>query len=367
MTVLHKSLSRNEHPTFSLHTGEDYFTSLEGDINSADHGTITLSTMGFNPTEPKVSSVIDSLSRASERGVDVTMAIDNFAYLDKTGVGPLGRYSPVDNVQFADLAAKGIFARAANFPNAFGFYYAGLSPTYTGRSHIKSAVVNDKLYVGGISLDATDRLDAMVSVENAELAYNVLLLSRAAMISSSVKEFLRGKDYDITFDEQTESQLIVDAGVRNQSHIFNEAIAIIGDAQEQLVYASEQFPNARIGKHLLRAFNRGVDVKIALNHPSKHDRYTGIHAMILASAKKKYPAEFFSNQLPEDFPTLHTKALASEKRATIGSHNLNEIGVRLGTAEMNIVSSEPNFVRGVGELVLGQIAKGSEYTKKELQ
>lgn len=117
-------------------------------------------------------------------------------------------------------------------------------------------------------------------------------------------------------------------------------LRIIDNARESITYASEQFPNAKIGRRLLRAFKRGVDVKIALNHPSKHDRYSVIHAMILAAAKKKYPAEFFTNQLPEEFPTLHTKAVASENSAMVGSHNLNEIGVRLGTAEMDVVSSE---------------------------
>ena len=155
-----------------------------------------------------------------------------------------------------------------------------------------------------------------------------------------------------SFDGGTDAKLLVDAGLKGQSVVFDEALSIVDEAQESLVYASEQFPNEKIGKHRLRAYERGVDVKIAVNHPNSHDRYRFVHSAILAAAKKKYPSEFFAYQLSEDAPTLHTKAIASERRAMIGSHNLNTIGVNLGTAEMDVASSDPDFIKQTADLAM---------------
>ena len=359
MTVKRKTLAPYGEPHFQLHTGEEYFNVLSNDIATVDEELVSVASMGFDPTDPHVIQVLEALRNASHRGAAVSLTVDHFSYFDKSGIGPIGEV-PLGDYGYLDSFAESgqqLFAGLSNKPNIAGFHtLAGW--TYAGRSHIKSATVGDNLYVGGISLDATDRLDAMVQVTHPELAYQVAVLNRSTIIRPSVAHVLDGADYAITFDEAARSELLVDAGIRGQSIIFDEATDIIESAEERLIYASEQFPTGKAGHLLLNAYERGVDVTIASNHPSKHDRYTLAHAAILAVAKKKYPASFFDNQLPQYFPGLHTKALASESRAMIGSHNLNRIGVRLGTAEMSIVSSNKEFVSQVGSLILRQISHG---------
>ena len=354
MNNVYREVPFSGRPSYEFHTGEDYFDALSSDIDAQQTGGVSISTLGFDPSDLRVLKVTEALRSAANRGLDTSLTVDNFSVLDKTKLGLLGNAFDTRRDALGGLRRSGVKTGYSNYPSIGSFYPMIPSGVYSGRSHIKSAVVGDKLYLGGISLDATDRLDAMVAFKNPLLAMNVAFLNQMAAVSS-VKRVLANKDHVFSFDKEMDAKLLVDAGVRGRSVIFNEALSIVDEAEEEVIYASEQFPNGKIGKHLLRAFERGVDVKIAVNHPNSHDRYRFAHKAILDWAKRKYPAEFFANQLSEDAPTLHTKAIASESRAMVGSHNLNTIGVNLGTAELDVVSSDPDFIEGTRDLVLGQI------------
>lgn len=345
---------------FEVYTEENYYEALTDAIHETSLGEyISLATMALDADDPRVKLVLEATLSAANRGALTAIAVDNFALLDKNPSIPLGMpagggigyglgFDPLNGVEYRNNGLT-MFAGVTNYPLGI------LVSTYHGRSHIKAAAVGNVVFVGGASLDATERLDAAVSVTNPDLAYQVNRFIRQSIIKRSVRHVLGGDDIAIQFSP--DSCLMIDAGIRGQSAILAEAIDIIDNAQdERLVYSSEQFPTGKIGSHLLDAYERGVDVIIASNDPSKHDRYRAFHDFIMKVERRSKPASFFEHQVPFTGPTLHTKIVASQTRALVGSHSLNSIGVRLGTAEMDISTHNPEFVSAIGNVVIKQIS-----------
>jgi len=79
------------------------------------------------------------------------------------------------------------------------------------------------------------------------------------------------------------------------------------------------------------------------------------HYCIYAAQRLIKPPKFFANQVPNSHPTLHAKALASEKTSIIGSHNLIATGVRFGTAEISLERREADFANTVRSLILREV------------
>jgi hypothetical protein len=127
----------------------------------------------------------------------------------------------------------------------------------------------------------------MVGFTDKRAAMFLHELVRMSLLRRNVKTYLGGKD--VVFPIDSESTILMDAGVRGQSRILAEGLDIIDSAQESVTYASEQFPTGAVARHLLDAHNKGVDVIIASNHPSKHDRYTWAHRVVKAYKKGQLP------------------------------------------------------------------------------
>lgn len=358
MSIERTPLNSSESLSFDIYDQESYFDSVTNSIDKLKDGQfLTVTTMGFDSFDPKVARVIKSISAAASRGVEVSVGLDAFSALDASSIGSLGRLPAVGHEHGSEdlRAIDGTGRYGSNSATYVNMNYPTMLfvPVYTGRSHIKSVTTGDKIFIGGMSLDATRRLDAMTSLVHPEAAWWLTKFNRMNNIKPSVKAALAGNDQELVLAEDT--RILIDAGVRGQSVIFDQALDVIDGAEKELAYSSEQFPTGKVGRHLLDAYRRGVDVKIGVNHPSSHDRYQLVHKYILELARAKYPPSFFDYELPETSPTLHTKIVASESRAMVGSHNLNSIGVHLGTAEMDVASSNPDFVKKAKALVARQI------------
>lgn len=131
---------------------------------------------------------------------------------------------------------------------------------------------------------------------------------------------------------------------------------IIDGAQERLLITCQFFPNDVTARHLLAAQRRGVKVDILYNDPSKHPfPYNLLHRMVIAREGLKLPANFFAQALKRDKPYLHAKLLVSEQAAMMGSHNLVTAGVRLGTAEIAMVFTDPTVGDSAAENLRSQI------------
>ena len=338
---------------FTFLTRREYLRDLIQRIKKTAKGDrVMVVTHDFNPDEPLIAELITVLTEASARGVDTQFAFDERSF-------PLLQRVPINK-----RAAQLIRSHRATLGtlHAAGVKHAVTNKTYhrlinrfSGRAHIKLAIINDLTYVGGCNLLHPEQIDMMVRWHDPVAAEWLYSLMGNVIAKGDTWSTFNGKDRELKLDART--KLILDAGKPRQSLIFEQALRLIDDAKEWLVISNQYFPNSTTGKHLAAAYKRGVRVSIYYNHPSIHRLgfNTLIHAVVLRE-RTRQPSAFFAQQLHKKVPYVHAKLLASERSAMIGSHNYLVTGVNLGTAELTLLRHDPEFARLAVENFLGQLA-----------
>jgi len=183
------------------------------------------------------------------------------------------------------------------------------------------------------------------------------LANLAAEIATvgNVAQVLQGQDIRIAIDQTTE--LLFDAGVAHQSLILDEAFRLIDEAKRQVLITYQYFPHTQTADHLEQAHRRGVDLKIYYNHPSQHPwPLNYVYGMTAWSARRRRPASFLHNRLERHSAFMHAKLIASEHSAILGSHNYMQAGVALGTAEIALLSSNPEFAKRAAQTLQQQLS-----------
>lgn len=336
---------------YDLFNRQQYFSHLITRFNQAKTGDkIILATMEFQPEQSVIRDILKGLSAASRQGADVTFMVDAYSFMLKVGAlpGPLfyrkkdpklgyGEFKPViDAVN--RLRADGVNCVVINKPQR------PLKNPFGGRAHIKFAVINDEVFIGGCNLSDPELLDVMVRTENQRLSSYLSQFTEDVITHKSVRKALLRRDISFKIDDNTE--LLIDAGVKRQSLIYERALSLIGSAASRVYMTCQYFPNTRTPAELARAHKRGVGVHLAYNHPDQHNSFIrGVQKRTVAYKRRRLPGSVFENQLNMDRDYLHAKILISEKEAIIGSHNFVKMGVNLGTAEIALHSTSEDFIR----------------------
>ncbi|MGI9028135.1 MAG: phospholipase D-like domain-containing protein [Candidatus Saccharimonadales bacterium] len=338
-------------PSYALFNRLNYFSHLIAEFNKAGPGdTIVLTTMEFRPDQPAINNIADALCKAAQNGAKVTFLVDAYSFMLKPGtvLGPLffskkdprlgyGEFKPVVEAVHR-LRANNVNCVVINKPQR------PLKNPFGGRSHIKFAVINEEVFIGGCNLSHPEQLDVMVRTHNAKLASYMLEFTADVIYSKSVRRALCNRDVGFKIDDETE--LLIDAGVKRQSLIYKRAFELINSAASRVYMTCQYFPNIRTPAELAKAHDRGVAVHLAYNHPDQHRLpIRGIQKRTLAYKKKRLPSSVFKNQLNMDSDYLHAKILLSEKEVIVGSHNFVKMGVNLGTAEIALRSTSKDFIR----------------------
>ena len=338
---------------FTFLNRREYFQDLTERIaRTGNDDRVMVITHDFNASEPPVAGLMASLTNAARRGADTNFAIDERAFPVMRRV-PLNRKSEVHIKSTIDTLKQ---------LQSVGAQYAVTNKTYhrvinrfSGRAHIKLAIVNDVVYVGGCNLNNPDQIDMMVRWEDPIAADWLYPLMQKVIRKGDTWTTLQGKDREYALDENT--SLLLDAGRPRQSLIFENALRLIDEAKEWIVLTCQYFPNSTTGKHLAAAYKRGVRVSIYYNHPSIHRPgfNTLIHAVVLRE-RTRHPSALFHEQLHKKVPYVHAKLLANEKSCMIGSHNYVVTGVNLGTAELTLLRHDPEFTRRAVTFFRAQLA-----------
>jgi phosphatidylserine/phosphatidylglycerophosphate/cardiolipin synthase-like enzyme len=163
--------------------------------------------------------------------------------------------------------------------------------------------------------------------------------------TGSTKETFASKDRQLELSPSL--RILLDAGKPKQSIIYDCALQLIDEAQESIFFTCQYFPGGRTGKHLLKAYDRGVDVRIVYSHPLAHGPKAPAHWLYNTRERLRLPAALFSEQRAAKAPTVHAKVIATEKGAIVGSHNYVPQGVWLGTAEIALLSNDPEFSKAL--------------------
>jgi phosphatidylserine/phosphatidylglycerophosphate/cardiolipin synthase-like enzyme len=347
--------------TPDLFTRAEYFIALIKRIEATKKGgRVAVASMTLDSAEPLIARLMESLCAAARRGVHVYLTIDAYTFLSRGGKiipGPLWRRSHLPEV----LAAPyGIWLHDLQKLKASGGHY-GVSNVPEkpfraipkGRSHIKGAVVNNYVFIGGCNLHSPQQTDIMIGQAEKTLADWLYDWLSKLTTSQSTLQTLHGQDQLLQLKSGTE--ILIDSGVRNQSTIYDHALQLIDEAQEWIFLTCQYFPGGQTASHLYAAHKRGVAVRIVYSHPHAHGQKAIMHYVYNALQRVQLPAQFFIDRRPYDAPNLHAKVLATENGVMVGSHNYVEQGVHFGTAEIALLSHEPGLTKRIINVITDQL------------
>jgi cardiolipin synthase len=352
---------------FELYSREDYYSNLIGLIEKATVGErVIMATMAFAPQQPDAARVLAALMAASRRGAEVNLIVDAYPLLLDHGIwlGPLWFHKQLpDNVgarwkpvlaAFEELENSGVHCALINIPGR------PFTNPYSGRSHIKFAVVGGIAFIGGCNLNAgsdankSSDIDMMVKLDEPTAVNWVVDLGEKMLLERNVHTAVGGEDLFLKLSSK--ASLLLDAGQRYRSIIFDHALALIDAAQKHIFITCQFFPNDVTSQHLLAAHNRGVAVEIRYSPPSAHGWPNNIlHQGVVKAAKLKLPKSFFEHELDKGKPLLHAKLIATDEGAIVGSHNYVTAGVKLGTAEIALINYDPLFAAQAKEIIMHQL------------
>lgn len=339
-----------------------YFRDMIARIGQAGSGDqILLSGMRLDPSDPLVAQLITAMCAGSKRGAEITALIDAWTFLiDGLLLGPLWwhrtvppagrlrgiwheRATAVEKLTEAGCAVHVLNQPGRRFSNPFA-----------GRSHIKTCIINERVYVGGCNLDDSAAVDLMLAFDGPSAAKWLRTQLLPSARKGSVRQALAGQDQQ--FAQDASHHLLLDAGVPGQSIIYEQALRTIDAAREWLFITCQYFPVGRTAEHLKRAKARGVQVRVLFNNGRKLmpvERFSSRPALL--RERLRMPADFFANELPLSQPFLHAKILASETELLVGSHNYIEAGVRLGTAELTLHAQDAELSRSVARQTIASL------------
>lgn len=324
------------------HTGVQFFPALLEAIAQAQH-EIYLETYIY-ADDPSAQAISDALSRAAQRGVCVQVIIDWI------GTG-LHRAQQLQN----DFQQTGVQCRIFN-----PWFKRGLA-----RTHRKLAVIDQSTaFIGGINLiddcrsdDGKNtplpypRWDFAVQVKG-DLVQNMHKEISAQWLKMGKLQLLQRLKLAVNLrapferHEGTLSQaaLVIRDNLRNRTTIQKAYLKALGSARHTAILANPYFaPGRKIRNGLIRAAQRGVDVRLLLG-VGEFDWQDAVaqsyYPKLLAAGIKIY--EYRKTK-------LHAKvAVIDGLWATVGSSNFDGLSLFLNH-EANIVVLDQDFANNLDQ------------------
>ncbi len=327
MPQMHKKSNGNYYTNNRVklvHGGGEYFSLLEGLIDSAQH-SVHLQTYIFNIDETG-NKIAAALMRAAQRGILVYLFVDGYASQN------------ISNAVVSKLEAAGVNFRYFE-PILKGQHF------YFGRRlHHKITVVDARYaLVGGVNIanryndvhkirawmDMAVLVEGEAAVELHQYCYALWSKEKAPpMLPPYFKDYLP----TIPKNEKCSVRVRRNDWVKAKREIWKTYFCLFHNATESITVMCSYFlPGQELRNALSKAAKRGVKIKIILAGPSD---------VLLA----KFAERFFYNwmlrhhiEVYEYQPTvLHAKmAVVDNHWVTIGSYNINNISA-YASIELNV-------------------------------
>lgn len=288
--------------------------------------------MYFEPG--KVTSHISKLLiQSASKHVDTKLHIDWFGLLNHSFGVPLFSLRQKKERLINKLKDKGVDVMLTNKPSGFGRF----NP-YSGRNHMKMTIVDNIAYIGGINFADKDFsfLDFMLKINNKHI------------VSAIASQFLKVQNnllIDDVIKINSNNTLLIDSGMKGRSVILNEAVNAINYAEKNIIHTNQFVPDGKLLRSLYQAKKRGVNIKVVVPEANTFN----IIFWIL------YKINYINMYLKGNklsliyYPKmLHAKlTIIDNKTVLIGSHNLVEKGVHVGTAEILLYSRDKLLVKNL--------------------
>lgn len=207
-----------------------------------------------------------------------------------------------------------------------------------GRNHIKIYLVGDKIWIGGMNLTEEEfnkYEDFTVKITDPRITEAV------AKQFPQVNENKPKSDYEVKCTDNT--TLLVDSGKPKESIILDRATERVNRAQKRVLLATQFMPEGKFLEALNKAHKRGVELVCLQSDPKADDIFARTLNLENRLKGRAYP-------IPLTFlpgTKLHAKLLIVDDTAFFGSHNFSLTGVKAGTEEMDIMSTEPVLVNNL--------------------
>lgn len=286
----------------------------------------------FRADDPRSQAIVDALHAAARRGVDVSVAIDTFSYLEpKEFILRSPRRQPARAFRAFQIEHQLKRSGAE-------FHWLGRRTNIlaTGRTHSKWVVVDDIVYsFGGVNLDneSFENTDYIIKYQSRELA-ELVVTEHDAIISADHNGGGR-RSHDEALSEQT--TILFDGGLPFDSIIYRRAVALAKQAAE-ITLVSQYCPTGRLNRILKR---KGATVYFNhWRHASYINRFLIRLGMFTAKQTTSYTRD---NYLHAKF-IIYTMADGS-KVALAGSHNFMFSSGLTGTREIAIETNDNNIIK----------------------
>jgi len=273
--------------------------------------------------------LIDALSEAAERGVDVHVGADMYTYAE------LGGFFLPTQYQTRQSRVSTRMSKAF-IKNGVKFTWLGRSRAtiFSGRTHIKWCVVDDTVYsFGGVNLyeEGIGNNDYMLKIIDHVLAealcveYHRITRADAGGYSYRSHSFKHGED-----------TILIDGGIFGDSIIYRRACTLAARA-ERILIVTQYCPTGRLSRLLKKKptemyFNPPANASPLNKAVIKLGMFFSGHRT-LYSRKQYLHAKFMIFYMPD-----------GTRVALTGSNNFSNIGVLLGTREIALQTKNPQTV-----------------------
>lgn len=305
-----------------VHSGNDYFETLENLIHSAKH-SLHLQTYIFDEDETG-RSIANSLKAAASRGVKIHMMLDGY------GSKSLSR-------KFSkDLRSSGIRLRF------FAPFFSSQNIYFGRRLHHKVIVADKNIaLIGGINI--ADKYHGSAT-ETAWLDYAILIKGSICLEVDNICLHTYGRKFiwkqkktkkipkQILSDELISVRIRENDRLRRKNQISGSYLQAIQNAKKSIYITGSYFlPGKKLRKALIRAAKQGVEVHLIMagvsDVPVFQSATRWLYDLLFRNGIKIYEWEK---------SVLHGKvAVVDDNWATIGSFNLNHLSA-YGSIELNI-------------------------------
>ena len=278
------------------------------------------------PTE----EFIDSLKFAAKRGVNVSVAADTFTFSEFGGYfNPFKRWTK--HSREAKKLASMLRKNGASFRWLGGNWR--INP-FAGVTHVKWTIVDDVVYsFGGVNLygRGAGHIDYMFKIKDKKLAD--LLAKEHQTIVHTDRE---PADYSGFYKQLGYGSLLIDSGQKNESMIYGRAVQL-AEQSKSILFVSQYCPTGKLAKILRR--KKAV---IYYNQPKNTHHWTKLMlyvSRITTKIKSSYKSPIY----------LHAKFIIftmndGSKVALTGSHNFSYTGVRFGTREVELETTNKKVI-----------------------
>lgn len=209
-----------------------------------------------------------------------------------------------------------------------------------GRNHIKITLLDDKAWVGGMNLTEAEfnkYEDFVVKITDPKIT--TAIAEQFPQVNANRPK----KDYEVRCTPTT--NILVDCGKPGESIILDRAVETINKAKKRVLLVSQFMPEGKLLKTMHDAHKRGVEFVCLQSDPKAEELESKILNTLNRIKAKLHPIPF--TFLPNT--KIHAKLLIVDDSAIFGSHNFSGTGVKWGTEEMAMQTTEPVLVKNLTE------------------